>query len=112
MILSKTSGIVKASTRVSRVKFYIQHSTFYNSQSAATPYEGVRLPLHELVHCRVRYFSDGVIIGSKEFIEKMLNEHGVMFSKLRRKRGANQMKSGEWGNLCAACERLWPLPNN
>jgi len=66
--------------------------------------EGGRLPLPELVHCRVRYFSDGVIIGSKEFIEKMFNEHGGMFSKLRRKRGANQMKSGEWGDLCAACE--------
>jgi len=66
--------------------------------------EGGKLPLPELMHCRVRYFSDGVIIGSKDFIEKMFNEHSGKFSKLRRKRGANQMKSGEWGDLCAACE--------
>jgi len=40
----------------------------------------------------------------KLFVERMFNEHNGEFSKLRRKRGANQMKGGEWGDLCAACE--------
>ena len=66
--------------------------------------EGGKLSLPELLHCQVRYFSDGLIIGSKGFIEQMFNEHSGKFSELRRKRGAKQMKSGEWGDLCAACE--------
>jgi len=66
--------------------------------------EGGKLSLPVLMHSRVRYFSDGVIIGCKDFVERMFNEHSGEFSKLRRKRGANQMKGGEWGDLCAACE--------
>jgi len=66
--------------------------------------EGGKLSLPVLMHSRVRYFSDGVIIGCKDFVERMLNEHSGEFSKLRCKRGANQMKGGEWGDLCAACE--------
>ena len=66
--------------------------------------EGGRLSLPELLHCKVRYFSDGVIIGSKSFVEKMFNEHNGEFSSLRRKRGVNRMKNGEWGGLCIAGE--------
>ena len=66
--------------------------------------EGGKLSLPELLHCRVRYFSDGLIIGSKGFVEKMFNEHNGQFSELRRARGAKQMNSGYWGDLCAACE--------
>jgi len=66
--------------------------------------EGGELSMMELLHCRVRYFTDGVVIGSKVFVEKSLNKHHGYFSKLRRKRGAKQMKSGDWGGLCAACE--------
>ncbi len=67
--------------------------------------EGGELSVAQLLHCRVRYLTDGVIIGGKDFVEKMLNEH-ARFSALRRKRGARQMQSGpcEWNGLCMAGE--------
>jgi REP element-mobilizing transposase RayT len=67
--------------------------------------EGGELSVPQLLHCKVRYFSDGVIIGGKEFVDRMLNDH-EQFSLLRRKRGARQMKSGQcqWKGLCTAGE--------
>ena len=66
--------------------------------------EGGTLSLYELLRCRVRYFSDGLIIGSKLFVEDVMANNSDNFSKLRRKRGANKMKYGEWDDLCAATE--------
>ena len=66
--------------------------------------EGGKLPMIQLLNCKVRYFSDGVVIGSKGFVERMLDEHCDQFSDLRCKRGANKMKNGEWGGLCTARE--------
>ncbi len=63
-----------------------------------------RLSLTQMLHCKVRYFSDGMIIGSKLFVEKMFNEQKAYFSDKRSKRGAKEMKFGEWGGLCAARE--------
>ncbi|MFO7936618.1 MAG: transposase [Kiritimatiellia bacterium] len=67
--------------------------------------EGGELSVTQLLHCKVRYFSDGVVIGGKQFVDRMLNEHS-QFSRLRRKRGAKKMKSGQcqWEGLCVAGE--------
>jgi putative transposase len=67
--------------------------------------EGGELRVTQLLHCRVRYLTDGVVIGGKEFVDKMLNEHS-QFSRLRRKRGAKKMQSGQfqWNGLCVAGE--------
>ncbi len=67
--------------------------------------EGGELSVTQLLHCRVRYLTDGVIIGGKEFVDRMLNENR-QFSVLRKKRGARPMKSGqcEWNGLCMAGE--------
>jgi len=65
---------------------------------------GGRLPLIEVLHCKVRYFSDGMVIGGKAFVEKILNERSDMFTGKRRARGATEMKFGVWGGLCAARE--------
>ncbi|MDA3924974.1 MAG: transposase [Kiritimatiellae bacterium] len=66
--------------------------------------EGGELSVIQLLNCKVRYFSDGVIIGSKDYVERMLDEHKDQFSRLRRKRGAHKMKNGEKIGLCTACE--------
>lgn len=66
--------------------------------------EGGELPLIQLLNCKVRYFSDGVVIGSKSYVDEMLNDHSDQFSLLRRKRGAKKMKNGDWGGLCTARE--------
>jgi hypothetical protein len=66
--------------------------------------EGGELSIMQLLNCKVRYFSDGVVIGSRGFVERMLDEYSNQFSSLRRKRGASKMKYGEWGGLCTAGE--------
>lgn len=37
--------------------------------------EGGKLPLWELLRCRIRYFSDGLALGSPEFIDRLRREH-------------------------------------
>jgi len=58
-----------------------------------------KLPLHEVLRCRVRYFSDGVVLGSNEFVEKVCHKHRKEFGR-KRKTGARSMRNGNWGDLC------------
>lgn len=62
---------------------------------------GGSLPLNELLRCRVRYFSDGLILGSRTFVEDAFHRHGQHFSQ-KRKTGASSMIGGGWGDLCTA----------
>lgn len=57
-----------------------------------------RLSKPEVLRCRVRYFSDGMAIGSKKFIEEIFLSARDQFGK-RRKTGARPMRYGEWGEL-------------
>ena len=61
--------------------------------------EGGRLSRHELMQCRVRYLSDGVALGTKNFLEEVFAKHRDQFGP-RRKTGARPMKYGDWGGLC------------
>jgi REP element-mobilizing transposase RayT len=58
------------------------------------------LTLGELLHCRVRYFSDGVALGSKLFLEEIFENNRELFGK-RRKEGARAMRGGDWNGLCS-----------
>lgn len=60
-----------------------------------------KLPLNEILRCRVRYFTDGAILGSREFVEDAFRRHRQHFSA-RREEGARSMKGGDWGDLFAA----------
>ena len=60
-----------------------------------------KLPLNEILRCRVRYFTDGAILGSKAFVEEALLRHRAHFSA-KRDGGAKPMKGGEWGDLFTA----------
>ena len=59
---------------------------------------GGKVSLPELLRCRVRYFSDGAILGSADFVQNH-------FERLRhqlgpnRKSGPRRMKGGVWGGL-------------
>jgi len=44
----------------------------------------------ELLRLRVRYFSDGMVLGSREFVEQFFREHRDLFGK-KRKSGARPM---------------------
>ncbi|NCC53838.1 MAG: chemotaxis protein CheW, partial [Spartobacteria bacterium] len=56
--------------------------------------EGGKLTRMELLRCRVRYFSDGVVLGSKEFVDEVFREHRAHFSA-KRKDGGRKMKQGD-----------------
>ena len=62
---------------------------------------GGKLTLAQLLRCRVRYFSDGLAIGSESFIEKFFGSQREIFSK-KRKSGSRKMKGGDWGELRTA----------
>lgn len=61
--------------------------------------EGGRLPKAEVLRCRVRYFSDGVVLGSREYVEGIYRRYRNEFG-LKRKSGARAMRCGDWGGLC------------
>jgi len=70
---------------------------------------GGKLSKAELMHCRVRYFSDGVVLGSKAFVENVFVAHRGEFG-LRRKTGARKPRFGQWGDLCTMRDlRLEPV---
>ena len=70
---------------------------------------GGRLPMHELLRCRVRYFSDGLALGSQAFVDGIFARYRNQFGPKRRT-GARPMRFGEWPNLCTLRDlRLSPV---
>lgn len=61
--------------------------------------EGGRLKPAEVLRCRVRYFSDGVVLGSREFVDEVFARHRAEFG-VKRETGAREMRKGDWGGLC------------
>jgi putative transposase len=81
------------------------------SQTAATANEagdnGTVLPdlkLAAMLRCRVRYFTDGAVIGSKAFVNEAFAAARERFTE-RRKDGARRMR----GNGKAAAGELWSV---
>jgi hypothetical protein len=58
-----------------------------------------KLTLSQALHCRVRYFSDGVVLGSKSFVEDVFQRNRQQFG-LKRKTGARPLRRAEVGDLC------------
>lgn len=52
---------------------------------------GGKLPVAELLRCRVRYFTDGAVIGSKCFVDAMFKSHRRRFGA-GRKDGARKVR--------------------
>ncbi len=62
---------------------------------------GGRLSAGELLRCRVRYFSDGVVLGSREFVEGVFASHRDWFGA-KRKTGARPLRQTTLGDLYTA----------
>jgi putative transposase len=62
----------------------------------------------ELVRLRVRYFSDGVVLGSKEFVDSIFSAQREKFSP-KRKDGARHIKESEEPFYTLRRLRLKPL---
>ena len=60
--------------------------------------QGGKVPVHELLRMRVRYFSDGLALGSKSFVESIFREHRSAFSAKRVHAGI-ALPEGSWGQL-------------
>ena len=58
-----------------------------------------KLSLQQALRCRVRYFSDGVVLGSKTFVEDVFQRNREQFG-LKRKSGARPLRKAEAGDLC------------
>ena len=59
---------------------------------------GGKLSLAAALRCRVRYFTDGVVLGSKEFVDEFFEKRRASFGKSRNS-GARRMKGASWGTL-------------
>ena len=59
---------------------------------------GGRLSLAAALRCRVRYFSDGAVLGSEGFVDGFFARQRAGFGA-RRASGARRMKGAEWGGL-------------
>lgn len=57
----------------------------------------------ELLHCRVRYFSDGVVLGSRDFVEKAFGANRKKLG-LTRKTGARVMSGVKLPGLVTMCD--------
>ncbi len=62
------------------------------------------LGMAKMLRCRVRYFTDGAVIGSKEFVNEAFAGAKERFSE-KRKDGARRMK----GSGKAAAGVLWSM---
>jgi putative transposase len=62
------------------------------------------IALGRMLRCRVRYFSDGVVIGSRGFVDGLFASARERFGP-RRTSGARRMR----GNASAAAGRLWSM---
>lgn len=57
-----------------------------------------------MLHCRVRYFTDGAVIGSKEFVNEAFANARERFGS-KRKDGARTMR----GSASSAKGQLWSV---
>jgi len=60
---------------------------------------GGKLPLSKVLRLRVRYMTDGGVIGSEEFVRQVYEDSNRL--KAGRRQISVAMKHGEWGGLHA-----------
>lgn len=69
---------------------------------------GGKLSAAQALHCRVRYFSDGLILGSRTYVDDVFHRYRDRFGA-KRTSGARPMREIAWGDLCTA-RRLQRAP--
>ena len=69
---------------------------------------GGKLSAKELLHCRIRYFSNGLVIGGKSFVEDVFETHRIWFSE-KRTSGARKIKNAEDTFFCLRDLRKEPI---
>lgn len=59
---------------------------------------GGKIPIHELLRLRIRYFSDSLVLGEQPFVESVFEEHRRAFGQNRPKAGS-PLPPANWGTL-------------
>ena len=59
---------------------------------------GGRLTLAQALRCRVRYFTDGVVLGSQGFVDEFFESRREAFGE-KRQSGGRRMKGADWGGM-------------
>ncbi|MEY3896007.1 MAG: hypothetical protein RLZZ214_1527, partial [Verrucomicrobiota bacterium] len=62
------------------------------------------IPLGKVLRCRIRYFTDGAVIGSRQFVDEAFAKGRERFGS-KRKSGARKLK----GNAASAGGFLWSM---
>ncbi|MDQ8181279.1 transposase [Pelagicoccus sp. SDUM812005] len=76
--------------------------TAVNAEKAAQVMsEGGKISSEEALRCRIRYFSDGVILGSKEFVQQHFERHRQLFG-IKRRDGPRRLRGSPWSSLRCA----------
>ncbi|MFK5923422.1 MAG: transposase [Verrucomicrobiota bacterium] len=71
---------------------------FTQQQIEKVWHAGGKLPLAAALRCRVRYFSDGAVLGGQNYVDNFFNHNREHFSE-RRKDGGRKMRGAQWGDL-------------
>ena len=58
-----------------------------------------RMPVTEAIRHRVRYLTDGVVLGSERFVNQVFERNRSKFGK-KRESGAREMREADWDGLC------------
>ena len=61
--------------------------------------DGGRLPLSTVLRCRVRYFTDGAVLGSQVFVAAALLRYQKTSGRRRRQRGPRSLTGADWAGL-------------
>ena len=59
---------------------------------------GGKIPLVKAIRLRVRYFTDGAVLGSQSFVEKIFQQNRDQFGAKRRT-GSRRMRGADFGGL-------------
>ena len=71
----------------------------YSAERIAEVWEGGgKLPLAAVLRCKVRYFTDGVVLGSKPYVDAFFERNREGFGP-RRQSGARAMRGAQWGEI-------------
>lgn len=71
----------------------------YSAERIAEVWEsGGKLPLAAVLRCKVRYFTDGVVLGRKPYVDAFLERNREGFGP-RRESGARAMRGAQWGEM-------------
>ena len=66
---------------------------FSEEQVRAVLEAGGTLPFNTVLRCRVRYFTNGAVLGCRQYVDEVIQRHRLYFGA-KRKTGACPMKNG------------------